>query len=129
MYQYAYLILSTLLLAVWLVLYGLKPAFRKKMFRVSFWTMWLALTEPMFVPEYWSPLTLFNLARRTGFDLESFIFCFAVGGIAVIIYDSIFRARPVKMLEQEHNKARHRFHFWIVISAPLVFLILLPSLL
>lgn len=38
------------------------------------------LTEPLFVPNYWSPPSLFDLARSTGFDIESFIFSFGIGG-------------------------------------------------
>jgi len=28
--------------------------------------------------------SLFDLAQRTGFDIESFIFCFAIGGITQV---------------------------------------------
>jgi len=123
--QYAYLILSLLLLVIWLALFFLKSTHRREIFRVSFWTMWLALTEPLFVPEYWSPPTLFDLARRTGFDLESFIFCFAVGGIVAVAYEAIFKRRHIKMSAHEQRLGRHRFHFWVIISAPLVFTVLL----
>jgi hypothetical protein len=45
------------------------------------------LTEPLFVPRYWDPPSLFNLAATTGFDIESLIFCFAIGGIGAVLYD------------------------------------------
>ncbi|PIN93121.1 hypothetical protein COU56_03855, partial [Candidatus Pacearchaeota archaeon CG10_big_fil_rev_8_21_14_0_10_31_9] len=61
------------------------------MFWVSLLTMPFGLTEPLFVPEYWSPPSLFNLAVKTGFDIESLIFCFAVGGIGTVIYELFFR--------------------------------------
>jgi len=48
------------------------------------WRSWLTalfgLTEPRFVPEYWNPPSLFDLAQCTGFDIESLIFCFGIGG-------------------------------------------------
>lgn len=47
----------------------------------------LGLTEPLFVGRYWDPPSLFDLARRTGFDLESMVFAFAVGGLAGALYD------------------------------------------
>lgn len=125
MSQYAYLIFSLLLLVIWLVIFSFKSTFRKEMFWVSFGTMFLALTEPLFVPEYWNPPTLFDLARRIGFDLESFIFCFAVGGIVAVVYETIFKARHIKFSLHERHQKRHRFHFWVVISAPLVFFLLL----
>lgn len=37
---------------------------------VSLGTMPLGLTEPLFVPAYWNPPTLWDLARQVGFDLE-----------------------------------------------------------
>lgn len=37
------------------------------------------LTESIFVPEYWNPPSLFDLAPRTSFDIESLIFCFGFG--------------------------------------------------
>jgi len=127
MHQYAYLILSLLLLGVWFILYFSKFTFRKEMFWVSFWTMFFGLTEPFFVPEYWNPPTLFDLARRTGFDLESLVFCFAVGGIVAIMYEAIFKSWHIKMSSHNKHQKRHYFHFWVVISAPTTFLLLLVA--
>jgi hypothetical protein len=31
---------------------------------------------------YWNPPSLFDLAHRTGFDVESFILCFAKADLA-----------------------------------------------
>ena len=45
------------------------------------------LTEPLFVPEYWLPPSLFDLAENTGFDIESLIFCFAIGGMGAVFYN------------------------------------------
>ena len=53
------------------------------------------LTEPLFVPEYWNPPSLFELAQKTGFDIESFIFSFAIGGIGAVLYTSLMRKRIV----------------------------------
>ena len=57
------------------------------MLLVSVFTMPFGLTEPLFVPRYWDPPSLFNLAATTGFDIESLIFCFAIGGIGAVLYD------------------------------------------
>ena len=69
--------------------------------------------------------SLFNLAERTGFDLESLIFSFSIGGLAVILYDRIFYRQHQSMSPVEKHNKRHRFHFWVLLSAPLIFLILL----
>lgn len=124
--MYAWLIWSLILLAIWIVVYlSLKTREAKKeMLVVSLWTSLFGATEPIFVPEYWSPPSLFNLAERTGFDIESFIFCFAVGGLAVIIYEWLFGAKhePVPLMEKQHP--RHRVHLAVFLSAPLIFFVL-----
>lgn len=58
------------------------------MWTVSLATAPFGLTEPLFVPEYWNPPTLFDLAQRTGFDLESLIFCFGIGGVSSVLYSA-----------------------------------------
>lgn len=92
---------------------------------VSFWTSLLGFTEPFFVPEYWNPPSLFDLAQRTGFDIESLIFSFGIGGIAVVLYEQIFRAEHQVMSQKERHHIRHRYHFWAIVSAPIIFIILL----
>lgn len=125
--QYIWLIWSLILIAIWLVVYiSLRSGGEKKeMLAVSLWTSLLGLTEPLFVPEYWSPPSLFDLAIRTGFDIESLIFSFGIGGIAVILYGRIFRRQDVSMSEREHYSPRHKFHIWTLLSAPAILVILL----
>ena len=124
--QYVWLIWSLLLLGVWMILYFRidNLANRKKMLIVSFLTALLGLTEPIFVPEYWSPPSLFNLALTTGFDIESLFFAFGIGGIAVVLYDWLFRVRMSSMVIPKQLHARHRFHYLALISAPLIFVLL-----
>jgi len=76
------------------------------------------------VPEYWSPPSLFNLALRTGFDVESLIFCFGIGGVAAVLFNVTTgrRLRPVS--GEERRGSRHRFHRWILVSPFLLFPIL-----
>lgn len=115
------------MVAIWLVIYASlnSRSAKKEMLVVSLWTSLLGLTEPLFVPEYWSPPSLFNLALRTGFDVESLIFSFGIGGIAVILYNLIFQKRDVAVSAKEHSLARHRFHTWTLLSAPIILILLL----
>jgi hypothetical protein len=85
----------------------------------------LGLTEPLFVPAYWNPPTLFNLARRTGFDLESLLFSFAIGGIVFAMYDALAGTAPAGSMSAERHDPRHRYHFVAVLAAPAIFLVLL----
>ena len=125
--EYAWLIWSSLLLGIWLVIYfALKAKDKKReMLIVSSWTMLTGFTEPLFVPEYWAPPSLFNLALKTGFDLESFIFAFAAGGIAVVIYEKIFSTRHESMHLEEQHDLRHRYHRLALASMPIIFIALI----
>jgi hypothetical protein len=127
--QYAWLIWSILLIVIWLVVYFSLDAKDKKreMFVVSLWTSLLGLTEPLFVPEYWLPPSLFDLASKTGFDVESLIFSFGIGGLAVVLYERIFRTKHQAMDSREQHAPHHRFHFWAIASAPIVFIVLLVA--
>jgi hypothetical protein len=126
-YQYVWLLWSSAFLVPWAVLYFAWPALRPHMVRVSAATSLLGLTEPIFVPEYWNPPSLFDLAQRTGFDLESFIFCFAIGGIASLLYSAFARRQPAAVPAGERSSARHRLHALALttpyIAFPLLYLL------
>ncbi|HEX2787546.1 MAG TPA: lycopene cyclase domain-containing protein [Ignavibacteria bacterium] len=119
--QYAWLIWSLIFLFVWVIIYTLNRQYRKEMLTVSLWTMLFGFTEPLFVPEYWNPPSLFNLAANTGFDIESFIFTFSVGGIGSIIYKLIFKSsnEPFNNIE----KQKHKLHQYAIISPAIIFLL------
>ena len=91
---------------------------------MSLFTMPFGLTEPLFVPEYWNPPSLFNLASTTGFDIESLIFSFAIGGIGAVLYESFFKIKHRKMTQRERHSKRHRFHMLALTSPVIVFLFL-----
>ncbi|OYY43340.1 MAG: hypothetical protein B7Y56_10690 [Gallionellales bacterium 35-53-114] len=122
--HYVWLLWSSAFLLPWLFLFIFFPEQRGIMVRISFITAPFGLTEPVFVPEYWNPPSLFNLAQTTGFDLESIIFCFAIGGVGAVLYNTITGRKPVPVeLHEEHNH-RHRFHMYAVLSPIAVFLAL-----
>lgn len=81
--QYIWLIWSLILIVIWLFIYTSlnSKEEKKEMLLVSSLTALTGLAEPIFVPEYWLPPSLFNLALNTGFDIESIIFSFGTGGI------------------------------------------------
>lgn len=125
--QYAWFIWSLILLAIWLAVYLLLKSRenRKEMLVVGLWTSLLGLTEPLFVPAYWNPPSLFDLAVRTGFDIESLIFAFGIGGLAVVAYEWMFRARHRAMSHQERHAVRHRYHLAALLVAPAILIALL----
>ncbi|MBI2102623.1 hypothetical protein HYT55_02195 [Candidatus Woesearchaeota archaeon] len=112
---------SLLLLAIWFVIWFSRPRIRKELLWVSLFTLPFGLTEPLFVPEYWNPPSLFNLAQRTGFDIESFIFCFAIGGIGAVLYKLLFpvRHQKVRAEERQQKSVSH----WLALFSPFVIFI------
>jgi hypothetical protein len=124
MMQYTWLTWSLIILVVWVIIYPLKKDFRKIMLPVSLATMLFGFTERLFVPAYWSPPSLFSLAQKTGFDIESFIFSFAIGGIGSILYRILFPVLEIGMNMEEKNQRRHRLHTYILMVPAVIFLLL-----
>jgi len=125
--QYVWLLWSSAFLIPWGIIYISFPAHRRAMLWASLFTMPFGLSEPLFVPEYWSPPSLFDLALRTGFDIESLIFCFGIGGIAAVMYNLLTRRVPVAVPTNERKKPLHRHHYKalaapFIIFVPLYFL-------
>ncbi|MBI5077975.1 MAG: hypothetical protein HZB11_01225 [Candidatus Yonathbacteria bacterium] len=127
--KFVWLIWSLILIVVWALVYAFLKSkeSRKEMLVVSFWTALFGITEPLFVPEYWNPPSLFDLAHQTGFDIESFIFSFGIGGIAVVIYERIFRTVHARMTKHEQHRSRHQYHLLALSSAPALLFVLIVA--
>ncbi len=106
----AWLTFSLIFLGIWFIIWIAKPLVRKEMLWASILTAPFGLTEPIFVPEYWNPPSLFNLASTTGFDIESLIFSFAIGGIGAVLYEMFANVKHIKISCHEKSSARHKFH-------------------
>ena len=119
--MYEWLVFSLIWLGIWLAIFLARPFVRREMFWVSLLTMPFGLAQPLFVPKYWNPPSLFNLAAKTGFDVESLIFSFAVGGIVAVLYEAILKARHRKMTEKEASRKRHIFHRLSILTPVIVF--------
>jgi len=103
----------------WVILFIFYPRHRKVMLWTSLFTMPFGLSEPLFVPEYWSPPSLFNLALRTGFDIESLIFCFAIGGLGVVLYNVVTGAQ-FQPVDKNYKKLPLHRHHYLAIAAPFI---------
>lgn len=117
--QYIWLIWASAFLIPWVLIYIFSPKNRKAMLWASLFTMPFGLTEPIFVPEYWSPPSLFDLALTTGFDIESLIFCFAIGGVGAVLYNSLTGHTLKEVSEHERQQPLHRHHYK-ALSAPFI---------
>lgn len=109
-FHYVWLLWASVFLISWGVLFVLNGGRRRDMWRASLGTALFGLTEPLFVPRYWNPPSLFELARRTRFDLESVIFSFAIGGIGIVLYDAVTKRDLAPIPSGERSQRRHAWH-------------------
>lgn len=120
-FQYTWLLWATAFLLPWGIVFSARPALRRRMLWASVLTAPFGLTEPLFVPEYWNPPSLFDLAQRTGFDIESLIFCFAIGGLGVAGYGALAPAPLGRMDHHARSEPQHRWHLLALLSPIFVF--------
>lgn len=122
--RHVWLVWSGAFLLPWLAIYVAFPSHRKIMRWASLLTAPLGLTEPLFVPAYWNPPSLFDLARTTGFDIESVIFSFGIGGIGAVLYDSLTGRKLANVGAAERFSGRHRLHILALVTPFVSFSIL-----
>ena len=122
--QYVWLIWTLIILLLWFIIFIFNKPFRKEMLKISLWTMPFGLTEPLFYPEYWHPPTLFQLAEHTGFDIESLIFTFSIGGVGSLLYKIVYKMENKFIQLTERNIRNHRLHFYSLLTPIVVFLLL-----
>lgn len=122
--QHAWFIWSLLILGIWVIIYLARIAYRREMLQISLATMLFGLTEPLFVPQYWNPPSLFDLAQKTGFDIESFLFSFSIGGIGHALYYFVYPVKMIKMEGADRKHRRHRLHYYLLLSPAIIFLVL-----
>ena len=115
--HYVWLVWSGAFLLPWLVAYAAFPRQRTAMLWASLFTMPFGLTEPLFVPAYWNPPSLFDLAQTTRFDVESFIFSFSIGGIGAVLYNLLTGYEPVALPPSDRAALHHRLHTWALAVA------------
>ncbi len=122
--HYIWLVWACSFLVPWAALFAFFPQHRMVMWWASLLTAPFGLTEPISVPAYWNPPSLFNLAQTTGFDIESLIFCFGIGGVGAVIYNAMTRRIVLPVTSKEKKQPLHRRHYMALASPFIVFLLL-----
>lgn len=117
-FRYAWLIWASAFMVPWALLFYFRPEQRRPMLWASTLTTPFGLTEPLFVPAYWNPPSLFDLAQRTGFDIESLIFCFAIGGLGVAGYRALTSLPLRSMDHRARSMPQHRLHL-LALACPI----------
>lgn len=124
--RYVWFVWSTAFLVPWLGAYAAFPRQRKAMVWASVFTTPFGLTEPLFVPAYWNPPSLFGLAQTTGFDIESLIFTFGIGGIGAVLYNLVTGRELAPVADAERHSRHHELHDWALAVPFVSFPILYP---
>lgn len=93
--RYVWLTWSGLFFLVWVVLFARYPRYRFLMGWSSLLAVPFGLSEPFFLLHYWHPPSLFNLTNTAHADLETFLFCFSIGGTAAVGYHVVTGRPPV----------------------------------
>lgn len=124
-FRYTWLMWAAAFMLPWALLFIGRPALRRPMLWASALTAPFGLTEPLFVPAYWNPPSLFDLAQRTGFDVESLIFCYAIGGLGVAAYRALAPVPLRRLNHHARSSPRHRWHLLALASPFFVFTTLL----
>ena len=125
--MYEYLLGSLSLLFIWIIFYSKRKDLRKQMLWTSSIVMLFAFMGPLYVPEWWKPPTLFDLASKTGLDIESFIFSFAIGGLIATIYYHIFKLKSKKIETKKGVRIDALFFALTIFAGFLLFTEVHPS--
>src|SRR5258708_22358717 len=73
----------------------------------------MALTSIFFVPQYWTPPSLFNLDQKIRVGIEDFLWAAAVGGIASVVGELLLKERLATM--RSRPRKRHYAPFAVIV--------------
>lgn len=93
--RYVWLAWSVLLLCVWAMLFATYPRHRAGMWWSSILALPFGCSEPFFLSSYWHPPSLLDLAATIHADVETFLFCFSIGGTAAVAYHVVTGRPPI----------------------------------
>lgn len=113
-YHYAYLFGVLLFGAAWVACYVIGKNYRPEIRWGTLIAAPMALTSVLFVPQYWTPPSLFDLDIRFRVGIEDFLWAASVGGIASVIGEIVLKERVLAI-----RKARRKRHYapFVVIVA------------
>ncbi len=118
-YHFAYLVGALIFDAAWLVCFLAGKRYRPQMIWGTVITAPLALTSILFVPQYWTPPSLFDLDARFRVGIEDFLWAGAVGGIASVVGEIFLKEKLAARRKQPRKK-----HYAPFVVMVVVFLIL-----
>jgi hypothetical protein len=103
-YHYSYLVGTLIFSAAWVVCYVVRKKYQPQIIWGSLVSAPLALTSILFVPQYWTPPSLFDLDMRFRVGIEDVLWAAAVGGIASVIGEILLKERLAVRRKQPHKR-------------------------
>lgn len=114
-YHFAYLIGTGIFWIAWTLCFIVGKQYRTHIRWGTLIAAPMALTSLLFVPQYWTPASLFNLDQRIRVGIEDFLWAAAVGGIASVVGEVVVKDKLAAI-----RSSRHKRHY-----APFIFIAIL----
>ena len=118
-YEYSYLIGTLIFAAAWVTCFILAKNYRPQMIWGSLISAPMALTSILFIPQYWTPPSLFNLDGRFRVGIEDVLWAASVGGIASVTGEILLKEKLAARRKQPHKR-----HYSPFIIMGIVFMML-----
>ena len=113
-YHFAYLVGALIFDAAWLACCVIGKRYRPQMIWGTVISTPLALTSILFIPQYWTPPSLFDLDARFRVGIEDVLWAGAVGGIASVVGEIVLKERLAA--RRKHRRKKHYFPFVVLVS-------------
>jgi hypothetical protein len=112
-YHYSYLVGVLIFWAAWILCSIFGKQYRSQIRWGTLIATPMALTSILFVPQYWTPPSLFNLDQKIRVGIEDFLWAAAVGGIASVVGELLLKEGLATM----RSRARKRHYAPFVVIA------------
>jgi hypothetical protein len=118
-YHYSYLVGTCIFWVAWAICFIPGKPYRREMRWGTLIASPMALTSILFVPQYWTPASLFNLDQKIRVGIEDFLWAAAVGGIASVVGEVLIKERLAAI-----RRSRHTRHYGPFVLIAALFVVL-----
>jgi hypothetical protein len=112
-YHYSYLVGVLIFGAAWVGCYLFGKSHRSEIRWGTLISAPMALTSILFVPQYWTPPSLFDLDTKIRVGIEDVLWAAAVGGIASVVAEILLKERLSAL--RQVARERHYAPFVVVV--------------
>jgi hypothetical protein len=112
-YHYSYLVGAVIFGVAWIACFIFGRTYRRETRWGTLIAAPMALTSLLFVPQYWTPPSLFDLDQKIRVGIEDFLWAAAVGGIASVVGEILVKERLAAI--RKSRRKRHYVPFVLVV--------------